>query len=249
MDQVAAHYKIPSINFALEVARKVKAGTLVYQGAKSHDGDKIVFSGDGVHPFLDTGHPLYLDAIVRSVPALKSASKPGPHAMPGPLDAANWERASIVPMEQVTKSDGWAKIDPPGDEWGAAVVKKYLPSLWKAAKPGDSITFKFLGTAFGITGLRGPDVGQFRITVDDAAPVTGTFFDHYAAEKQWRVQPWMYPGDLAKGEHRVRIELMAEAPDKVAILKSHNHTMKDPAAFKENSLYFGGILLAGELVP
>lgn len=249
MDQVAAHYGIPSINLGLDVARQVKAGTLVYQGASSHADGKTVFSGDGVHPFLDTGHPLYLDAIVRAVPALKAGGKPGPHALPEPLDAANWEQAKIVALEDIGRSAGWTKIESPGDAWGAALVKKELPSLWKAVKPGETLTFTFRGTAFGLAGLRGPDVGQFRITVDDTAPVTGTFFDHYASENQWRLQPWIYPNALPAGEHKVRIELIAEPPDKEAILKKHNRTMKDPAAFQDNHLYVGGLLLAGELIP
>lgn len=248
MDRVAAHYQVPSINLGLEVARKVKAGTLIYQGASSRQDGKTVFSGDGVHPFLDTGHPLFLEAIVRSVPALQAAGRPGPHAMPEPLDAAHWEKAGMIPLEQVEKS-GWTKIEPPGDEWGAALVKKEFPSLWKAGEPGASLVFRFRGTSFGIAGLRGADTGQYRVTVDDGAPVTGTLFDHYATANTWRIQPWMYPGDLADGEHRVRIERMAEPPDKEAILKKHNKTMKDPAAYKDNHLYFGAIMLVGELLP
>ncbi len=248
MDQVAAQYKIPTINFALDVARKVKAGTLVYQGAKSHDGDKIVFSGDGVHPFLDTGHPLYLDAIVRSVPALKSASKPGPHAMPEPLDADNWQNATLIPMEQITKSDGWTKIEPPGDAWAANVAKHYLPSVWKAAKPGESVTFKFRGTAFGIAGLRGADSGQFRVTVDGNTQ-NATQFDHYARANHWMVQPWIFPGELASGEHTVKLELIADGLDKEGILKKAGAKMDYAPPYKDNFLYFGGILLAGEIMP
>lgn len=249
MDRVAAHYQVPSINFGLEVARLVKAGTLVYQGASSHEGGKTVFSGDGVHPFLDTGHALYLGAFERSIPVLKAAGQPGPHVLPEPLDAAHWEQARLVPLEQTKPGAGWTAIEPPGDAWGAAVVKQQFASLWKASKPGTTLTFRFRGTTFGLAGLRGPDIGQFRVVVDDRPPVVGTFFDHYAVEKQWRVQPWMYPGDLPSGEHGVRIELLAEAPDKAGILQKHKRSMKDPAAFQENNLYFGNLLLVGELLP
>ena len=248
MEKVAEHYGVPSIHLALEVARQVKAGTLVFQGAKSHDGDKIVFSGDGVHPFLDTGHPLYLAAIVRSAPALKAAGAPGPHALPTPLEAGNWEKACLVPLEEIGRSEGWAKVAAPGDVWGAQVAAKYLPAVWKAGAPGQALTFRFKGTALGLAGLRGPDAGQFTVTVDELAPVTGTFFDHYAAEGQYRVQPWIYPAALADGEHRVSIVLSKDPPDKVAILKKHNRAMKDPAAFRENNLYVGGVLLVEETV-
>ncbi len=249
MERVAEHYKIPSLNFGVEVARQVKAGTLIYQGKSAHQDGKVVFSGDGVHPFAETGHQLYLDTITRSVPALKSAGQPGPHALPEPLNAANWGRAALVPLEQIQKSDGWQPAQTPSDAWGAATEKKYLPSLWRADEPGASLTFKFRGTCFGVVGLRGPDAGQFRVTVDDAAPVNGTLFDHYAQAKAWRIQPWFYPGDLKDGEHRVRLELLATPPDKAGILKKHNKTMDKPEAFTENRLYFGGLLLAGEIVP
>ena len=42
--------------------------------------------------------------------------------------------------------------------------------------------------------------------------------------------------------------LSKDPPDKVAILKKHNRAMKDPAAFRENNLYVGGVLLVGEVL-
>lgn len=249
MEHVAEHYQVPSLNFGVEVARQVKAGRLVFQAPTAHHQNTVVFSADGVHPFAETGHKLYFDAIVRAVPALKNASQPGPHALPAPLDAANWGRAALVPLEQVQKSGGWKPAPSPSDAWGAATEKEHLPSLWKAEQPGQSLTFKFRGTCCGLVGLRGPDAGQFRVTVDDGAPVNGTLFDHYAKANTWRVQPWFYPGDLPEGEHRVRLELLAEPPDKAGILKKQHKTMDKPEAFTENRLYFGGILLAGELLP
>ncbi|MCX7010501.1 MAG: GDSL-type esterase/lipase family protein [Kiritimatiellaeota bacterium] len=249
MERVAEHYQVPSLNFGVEVARQVKAGQLVFQGKTPQQDGKVVFSGDGVHPFAETGHKLYLDTIVRAVPALKAAGQPGPHAQPAPLDAASWSRAALVPLEQIQKSGDWKVSASPSDAWGAATEKKYLPSLWKAQQPGASLTFKFRGTCFGVFGLRGPDAGQFRVTVDEGAPVNGTLFDHYAKAGTWRIQPWFYPGDLKDGEHRVRLELLAEPPDKAGLLKKLLTTMDKPDAFKENRLYLGGVLLAGELLP
>ena len=77
MERVAEHYRVPSLNFGVEVARLVKAGTLVFQGKAAHQDGKVVFSGDGVHPFVETGHKLYLDAIIRAVPALKKPARRG----------------------------------------------------------------------------------------------------------------------------------------------------------------------------
>src|SRR5229473_1846920 len=73
MEKVAEYYGIPSIHMGLEVARLEKAGKLIFKGEKPKTdaqkaalGDKILFSPDAVHPYTDTGHQLYLEAVVRS---------------------------------------------------------------------------------------------------------------------------------------------------------------------------------------
>ena len=76
MEEIAEHYRLPSVNLSYEVARLEKDGKLVMSGSKEGmtrvSGDeldakagvprnaegKIVFSGDGVHPYPDTGHVL-----------------------------------------------------------------------------------------------------------------------------------------------------------------------------------------------
>src|SRR5512132_1139908 len=73
MEQIADHYGIPTINVGLEVARMEKAGKLIFKGdltktesEKAALGDRIVFSPDAVHPYPETGHQIYLEAVVRS---------------------------------------------------------------------------------------------------------------------------------------------------------------------------------------
>jgi hypothetical protein len=248
MERVADHYGVPSIHMGLDVARREKAGRLVFRGPAPRDGDRIVFSGDGVHPYPDTGHPLYLEAIVRSMPAIRSAGEPGAHELPGPLERDNWEKARMVPLDDVQRTGGWRTVPPPGEPGGVQQAKTYLPAVWKADRPGDSLTFRFRGTAFGLAGLRGPDSGQFIVTVDDLPPVKGTHFDHYATPGRYRIQPWFHPVDLPDGDHRVRIELSAEPPDKAAILKAHGRTMDDPS-YRDNTLHLGAVLLVGDLLP
>src|SRR5438093_5270152 len=74
MEKVADHYAIPSIHVGLEVARLEKAGKLLFKGEKPKTeteraalSDKILFSPDGVHPYTDSGHQLYFEAVVRSL--------------------------------------------------------------------------------------------------------------------------------------------------------------------------------------
>src|SRR5689334_3134744 len=99
MERVAEHYGIPSIHMAVEVARLAKEGKLVLKAKKpvteeekAKVADKVLFAPDGVHPYPETGHELYLQAIVRSWAKIEAASaKAGPHALGAPLVADNYE--------------------------------------------------------------------------------------------------------------------------------------------------------------
>ncbi|MGH7968400.1 MAG: SGNH/GDSL hydrolase family protein, partial [Limisphaerales bacterium] len=92
MEKIADYYSIPSIHMGLEVARLEKAGKLVFKGDKPHNeveraalGGRILFSPDGVHPYTDSGHQLYLEAVVRSFSKIENVGKPGPHTLPSPF--------------------------------------------------------------------------------------------------------------------------------------------------------------------
>ena len=105
MEVVADYYRIPSIHMGLEAVRLESEGKLLMKApdakmekvpgdelnqsskvAVGPDG-KIPFSKDGVHPYPDTGHELYMEAIERSMPAIISASKKvAPHGLGKPFD-------------------------------------------------------------------------------------------------------------------------------------------------------------------
>ena len=116
MESVAEQYAIPSINMGLEAARLEKAGKLVFtapggEKQKALDEGKIPFAPDNCHPYVDTGHPLYLDAVVRAVSQMKGAGRAGAHEVPSPLVADHWERARLVPVDRARLSEGWTKLD------------------------------------------------------------------------------------------------------------------------------------------
>jgi hypothetical protein len=82
MEKIADHYGIPTIHLAMEVAKLAKEGKLAWKAKlpktdeekKALEG-KFVFAPDSVHPHVETGHELYLQAIVRSLEPIKAASK------------------------------------------------------------------------------------------------------------------------------------------------------------------------------
>jgi hypothetical protein len=250
MEKLADYYGIPSIHMGVEVAKLEKAGRLIFKGekpktdeAKNELGDRIIFSPDAVHPYPDTGHQLYLEAIVRSLPAIQAAGRPGPHSLGEPFVSDNYEKASIVPLARAHLSPGWSNL--PATNNLAKSFQNRLPELWKAP-PGATLTFRFRGTAAGMYDLLGPDCGKLTVTVDDLRPVSIARFDSFCTYH--RLGKFMAAETLANDLHTVKIEVSAEALDKVKILSQRNEKMDNPKRFDGTNWYAGSLLLIGDLV-
>src|SRR6266404_9224344 len=185
MEKVAEHYGIPSIHMGVEVARLEKAGKLIFKGEKPKTepekaalGGKILFSTDAVHPYTDSGHQLYLEAVVRSLARIEKAGTPGSHALPTPFVADNWEAAEMIPLSQAKLSPGWRRLHGPTNSLARSFGNR-LPEVWEAKEPGAFVSFKFRGTTARIYDLVGPDCGQLTIAVDDRPPVVTPRFDAF----------------------------------------------------------------------
>jgi len=251
MEKVAAHYSVPCINFGPEVAKLEKEGKLIFSGKlpateeeKAAAQGKIVFTGDGVHPHVETGHPLYLAAIQRSWPSISAVSKGAAHALPAPLDAAAWQSAKLVPLKDIKREGDWKELDATSPAIASAGSR--VPAMWRAEKGGDSVTFSFTGTCFGIYALKGPDCGNYRVTVDALPPVETARFDSFSVADRWRINPWMYPTDLPDDVHQVRIEVLGTAPDKKAILKNNFAALSEDQR-DGTRLYMSDVMLIGRL--
>ncbi len=252
MEKIADHYGIPTIHMAMEVAKLAKEGKLVWKAPlpKTDDekkalGDKFVFAPDSVHPHPETGHELYLQAIVRSMEPITSASKnAGTHSLPAPFIATNYENAKLVPISDATLSSGFTHLDPVKDDFGKRWANR-MTSLHKATRPGETIAFKFKGTRAGIYDIIGPDCGQVIVTLDDKPPKTVTLFDSYCTSH--RLATLVIGSDLPDAVHTVKIEIHPQQPDKAKILAQRNQTMDKPERFDGTAFYPGAILLVGEM--
>ena len=247
MEGVAEHYGIPSVNFGLRVAELEQAGRLIFQGraAKSEAeraaiGWKMVFSSDGTHPARETGHFLYAESFARAWPRL--AGGPGWRRDAPILDPLHWRDARLVPFDDLQQTGTWSRLNPADEQiQGARVEGRIQAGLeqdppWVGREAGAAVEITFAGRAFGLHGLKGPDAGRFRVTVDDRAPVEDGWFDSYCTPGRWRIKSWRYPGELSNGLHRVRVEVLgrpAEAGGRRA---------------DGTSLYLDGVWLVGEAV-
>jgi len=250
MEKVADHYDIPSIHMGLEVARMEKDGKLVFKGEKPKTeaeraalGDKILFSPDAVHPYTDSGHQLYLEAVVRSLARIEKVASRAPPPLAAPLVADNWEAARMIPLSQAKLSSGWRRLNAPTNSLAKSFGNR-LPELWSAKEPGESISFKFRGTTARIYDLVGPDCGQMTIAVDDRPPVVTPRFDAYCTYH--RLSTLSVAEGLPEGVHSVKITIHPEQPDKAKILSQRHEKMDDPRRFDGTAWYAGAILLLGE---
>ncbi|TDU64650.1 GDSL-like lipase/acylhydrolase family protein [Prosthecobacter fusiformis] len=253
MEKIADHYGIPSIHMGMEVTRLAKEGTLVWRGPlpktdeeKALYKDKVVFSRDSVHPHVETGHELYLAAIVRSLDPIKAASKStGQHVIPEPFIETHYERAQMLPITQAKLSPGFIALDAVTDPFGKRWAKR-MKALHKGSQPGETITFKFKGTRCAIFDVIGPDGGQVIVTLDSMPPKIVPRFDAHCTYH--RLSTMLIGSGLEDTVHTVKIEIHPEQPDKTAILAINKNVMDKPERYNATTIYPGAILLVGEII-
>ena len=262
MESIADHYQIPSIHMCLKTAQMEKEGKVIFKERKGKDERRAAmkkgtyyFSGDGVHPYDDTGHILYLEAVVRSMPAIFAQGKVGNHSLPGPMDSGNWEKASMIPFGEGQLSADWKLLDLAGDS-NAKRFRGNLPQLWMADTTGASVTFKFKGSMANVFDLVGPTCGRLKITVDGKDRGKRNRFDAYCT--YYRLQQLGVVRGLDPGQvHTVKIEICEEQPEKRKILKGRSGPNQKVLALDDDAFakkfdgrqwFAGYIMYIGEFV-
>ena len=200
METVANAYGIPSIDLGVEIARREKAGELVFKSDTAVAG-KWVFSKDGAHP-SEEGHDVYRDVIARSMLAMTSVGTPQGHPLPAPLETRCWETASLVPLTPAMLSSGWKAVDAKTDaiyrdDFGR--TDAMLRGAMKCAKPGETITFKWNGTTIGFSDIPQGSVMEVEVTIDHAqVPIT---IKRPQTESLRRYARFFYLPEQPPGEH------------------------------------------------
>lgn len=253
MESVADHYGIPTIHMGMEVAKLAKSGKLAWKAKlpktdeeKKALGDKFVFAPDSVHPHVETGHELYLAAIVRSLkPIAEASGKSAAHALIAALNPKNYENAKIVPISATKLSSGITALDVKTDDFGKRWAAR-LPDLHTGSKPGQTISFKFKGTRCAIYDIVGPDCGQVIVTLDDQPAKIVPRFDAYCTYH--RLASLMIGDYLPDTVHSVKIEIHPDQPNKAAILSKNKNTIDKPERFNGTRFFPGALLLVGDVV-
>ena len=253
MEAVADHYEIPSVHFGVEVARRLAAGTLTFKGPKPEPFDPaalpLLFSTDGVHPLVETGHVLYAEVLSRSLAALEQAgTAAAPHQPIPPLRPDHWESATLVPITQAMLQGDWRRVTPEDDPLARTFASR-MPVLWKAEQPGAALVTRVTvpeapGVAarrVAIYDLLGPGGGVVSVRIDGGEPRKVPRIDGYCTYARLAT---LVIGDLAPGEHEIEITLTGDTPDKRAILFDRNRGDLDshPEKYAPHVWYASAIL-------
>ena len=172
-ERVADRYKIPSVNVAAEVARRIGTGTLTWEAyGGTHPGP----AGNELAAALVT------EAIERGLEAAEpSPFPPGRFAEPKLRNDAP-DFASLTPVAEIDNTNGriwgeeWEVGVPRWEESPAACRDRFrdLPLLHTTAA-GATLTFPSVDpirSTIGLYVLAGPDAGALEVTVPGEEPRT-----------------------------------------------------------------------------
>lgn len=206
-EKVAAHYKVPSIDLAREVAERIRAGEFKW---------KQDFKDLHPSPF---GHSVYFRSIKRLFDAawtdpLKADAQVQAWPLPAALDEQSYFRGRLIDLKDAQLVTGWS-YDPnwkPREKIGTRAGFVNVPAL-TATEPGATLKLKFNGTAAGIFAASGPDTGAVEFRTDGGAWHTRDLHTQWSSQLHL---PWaqVLAVDLPLGEHELELRVAPAASSK-----------------------------------
>ena len=199
-ERVASHYGNPSVNIAKEVWARSAAGQFTWANGIQD-----------VHP-SPFGGLLYGRAVSRMFDAADdvltvSGGSQQKHPLPKAVDRACYERGHYESLQDAQPVQGFRLVERWRPEIPAGTRDGFVnvPAL-TASKPGDTLRFRFTGSAVGLAVAAGPDAGILRCRIDDGKEV---MVDTFTAWSGGLYLPWVYvlADDLKPGTHEVVVTI------------------------------------------
>ena len=201
-EKVAQHYRINSLNLALEVTERINAGEFTWE-----DDFK------NLHP-SPFGQKLYTDSIGNMLNTLwpdflHSDDKIRSRELPVPLDPYSYDNGRLVEIKHAQLGSDW-KID---ENWqpakgGTRQGFVNVPMLI-CEKPGEALTFDFKGRGVGILVAAGYDAGMIEYSVDGDPWQKRDLFTHWSRGLHL---PWLYvlTANLDDNKHTLKLRVISE---------------------------------------
>jgi hypothetical protein len=163
-----------------------------------------------------------------------------------PFTPDNHEGARLIALTAAMLAGGWEALDARTDPIGKRFAER-LPTLWRADKPGATLSFTFHGCSAAVYDLLGPDGGELEVLVDDRPARAVRRFDAYCTYH--RLGTTVLLSEKEAADHKVTVRLTGNPFDKAEILSRNKNQIDDPTRYAPLRWYAGALLLDGELKP
>lgn len=246
MEEIAEHYGIPGIHFGVEITRLLDDGKIIFKGERPVNPQQkpMVFSSDGVHPFPETGHKLYNEAIIRSFKKMDDNADPYNHLLKEPFIENNYEHAALIPVNRDMLQGTWSHVNDTARNFVRNLDQKSnLPALWYSDDAGDRLTYTFTGKLVGIYDVIGPDCGKIIVKTDDQPEKEILRFDKYTVYH--RLSYFIVDDNLDQKTHTVTITISNDSVDKASILMENRRDKyrDNPRMFEGNAWYPAALMV------
>jgi len=199
---VAAHYGVPTINLAQEVADEINAGVLTWQ------------QYGGVHPapFGNAICARMIDELFArewAVPLAREArAKAKP--LPVPLDPFNYGTGRFVALSEAKVKRGWTLGVPDWKSLPGGKRERFtsIPMLC-ATEAGAELTLPFEGAAVGAYIVAGPDAGIAEASIDGGAFKPVDLLHAYSKGLHYP-RTVLFGSELASGKHVLTLRMASE---------------------------------------
>ena len=239
MEGIAGYYNLPSINFGTRVVKMKKSRKLIFKGKREDvTNGAILFSEDGTHPLVKTGHKIYLESFVSSMNSILESNSDSAPQIPKPLRADNYQNARLAYLNGTMLSGNWEKSTHSFSDFEDWYQLTYgLPEVFRLNDTTAVLTANFKGSFLGIYDVIGPDAGTIEVMIDGKRYEDLCRFDGYCTYH--RFSSANIATDLGNNMHTVKMRLSGNVFDKEEILRPDNKKVfvKNPEEYKRYQWY------------
>ncbi len=198
-ERVARYYGIPAVNFALDVATRLKAGEFDWER-----------DFGGVHP-APFGARIYSRDIIALFEAAAAKRLPHwrtPHAL---LDSHSLIYGKLLPVTGLPCGGDWRVETPDWNKLRGEIRPQFEHrELYCADAAGAETEIGFSGDCIGAFLLAGPDAGEVEFSID-GEPFRSRNLRHRYSENLHYPRTEIFAAGLVGGEHRMRLRLKSGA--------------------------------------
>ncbi len=205
-DEVAKYYKVPFINLAEEVNKRIDNKEFTWE-----------YDFKSLHP-APFGQEIYFNTIktfLRKSFIKDKINAPSAIVLSTPMDKLNYANGDFLPLEDAIKKKGFT-VDAswhPRDSVATREGFVDVPVL-VGDKPGDYFQVPFQGTAVGIAVICGPDAGAIKYSIDGKNEKRVDLFFQPHSAYLYFPQYLMLGDDLKKGRHLLKVKIDQEHNEK-----------------------------------